>query len=379
MRQVLAQAKKKYGLEVGPIADVVEPVIPISSGNLAIDHITGIGGFPRGRHVELFGPPSSGKTTCALQCAAWAFQNTDDNVLYFDYEQALDEDYCKALGLDINSDRFLFAQPDTLEQGANVARSLIEKGNIRVAVFDSVEAMLPEAMAEAETGKALIATRARELGQFLAQLNPLAREQGTLCMFVNHEKDVIDMTPGRRSTFQRTTTPGGKSLKFYASLRLQFTHIAGMKSRVFNALTNEPEEVMMAQDIRVRVIKNKVGRPYRSAKVRLRYGRGFDNVHTAIQVLLAHDIIDYSTGWYHFSTVPSLIHPEMTRTHTLPARPYIRGEAALAEFADTHPEWGAAVVDLACQTLKDHESTSLDEDGMVSEEGSSEDDESVLD
>jgi recombination protein RecA len=377
MRQVLAAAKKKYGLEVGPVADIVEPVIPLSSGNIGIDHITGIGGFPRGRHVELFGPPSSGKTTCALQCAAWVFQNTDDSIVYLDYEQALDEAYCKALGLDINSDRFLFAQPDTLEQGANVARQLIATGKVGVAVFDSVEAMLPEAMSEAETGKVLVATRARELGQFLAQLNPMARETGTLCVFVNHEKDVIDMSPGRRPSYQRTTTPGGKALKFYASLRLQFAHIQGMKSTIMNALTNEPEEIMTAQDIRVRVVKNKVGPPYRSARVRLRYGRGFDNLHTAIQVLIAHDIIDYSTGWYHFSGTPALIHPEMPRTNALPARPYIRGEAALAEFGDTHSDWSATVVDLAIKTLAEasEDSNPVDDIPAVA----SQDDEDVVD
>lgn len=371
---ILARSEKKYNLTAGAIGSIVSNVKAVSSGNMALDYILGIGGFPLGRSVELSGLPSSGKTTTALQIAAniqaiiKAGGNPelgigpDDFILYLDYEQTIDPEYCIALGLDVNHESFLLTQPDTLEDGANFAKELIQTGAVRLVIWDSVAAMTPSAKAEAEIGKSLPAVQAKLMSDLGQQLNPLLAEHNTLNIWVNHLKEAIDMGGYKRpGAGPRMTTPGGVALKFFSSVRVEYRQRKTNKGKRYNAILNEEEEVVTSTDVHVKVTKNKVGPPFRDAIVRVRFGRGFDNFYTAMQLLMAHKKVIYAAGYFKFHKLEAEgLAPEwMDRLGSGTHPPYIRTEERLLEAADEHPEWRAAVIEYAENVLK-----SLDASGF---------------
>jgi recombination protein RecA len=365
---ILAKAQKKYNLSVGPLSQIAQEATFITTGNIAIDHIIG-GGLPLGRSVELAGPPSSGKTTTALQTAA-ALQKViiaggdpekgikpTDKILYLDYEQTIDQEYAKALGLDIDHDSFLLTQPDTLEDGANVAIELIQTGRIRLVIWDSVAAMMPSAKAEAEIGKSLPAVQAKLMSDLGQKLNPLLYEHQTLNIFVNHLKEVLDMS-GRRPAHlgPKLSTPGGIALKFYASVRVEYKQIMQIKEKGIDPLSGQEVETPGATNVEVKVTKNKVAPPFRKAVVRVRFGKGFDNFWTAMQILLAGKAVMYSAGYYYFHKVEDDgLAPEwMERAKTGTQRPNIRTDKKLFEAADEHPEWRDAVIAYAAEFVKNN-------------------------
>lgn len=362
LKKILASAAKN-DLVIGAIGSVTGDVKAYSTGNIAIDSILGVGGLPQGRSVELYGPPSCGKTTTALQCAAW-LQNKilaggdealgigpDDKILYMDYEHALDKDYAKALGLDVeDSQTILFAQPDTLEEGANYAISLIETGYIRLVIFDSVAAMQPSAKAEAEIGKSLPAVQAKLMADFTVKLNPILQAYDCTVLFLNHEREVMDMGGARRPGMPpRKTTPGGISVKYYTSVRIRYSKLKDNRETQIDPLTKIESEVTTSSEVVVKVEKNKVGPPFRQAQVRVRFGRGFDNFFTAMQILVAHKKVMVSGAYYYFHNIESLgLAPEwMQRSATGTKRPYIQGQGALFQAADNDPEWRAGIIGLA--------------------------------
>lgn len=362
---ILAKAQKKYNLAVGPLSQIAQDATFITTGNIAIDHIIG-GGLPLGRSVELAGPPSSGKTTTALQTAA-ALQKVimaggdpekgireDDKILYLDYEQTIDQRYATALGLDIDHESFLLTQPDTLEDGANLAVELIGTGRIRLVIWDSVAAMMPSAKSEAEIGKSLPAVQAKLMSDLGQKLNPLLYEHKTLNIFVNHLREVLDMS-GRRPAHlgPRMSTPGGVALKFYASVRVEYKQIQQIKEKGIDPLSGEEVDTPGATNVEVKVTKNKVAPPFRKAIVRVRFGRGFDNFWTALQILLAGKEIMYSAGYYYFHKVEDAgLAPDwMARAQTGTQRPNIRTDKAVFAAADEHPEWREAVIRHAADFL----------------------------
>lgn len=365
----LEQLQKKYKTGVGPLSKIAQESTWVSTGNLAIDTICG-GGFPLGRQVELAGPPSSGKTTTALQCAAWMQKIIisggdadleifgDDKILYLDYEQTIDQDYAAALGLDIDHDSFLLAQPDTLEDGANLAVELISTGRVRLVIWDSVAAMMPSAKAEAEIGKSLPAVQAKLMSDLGQKLNPLLYEHRTLNIWVNHLKEVLDMS-GRRPAHlgPAKTTPGGVALKFYASLRLEYKQIGQIKEKMIDPLSMEEVETPGATNVEVKVTKNKVAPPFRKAVVRVRYGKGFDNFWTAIQILVSAKEIMYSTGYYYFHKVEEAgLAPDwMPRVQSGKQRPNLRTDAVLFAKAEEYPEWREAVISYAETYMKNND------------------------
>jgi recombination protein RecA len=363
---VIKEADKKFDLRISTLADIAEDVQALSTGNIAIDHLTGVGGLPLGRSVELYGPPSCGKTTTAVQTcvtlqriikAGGNIDPTkgpivapDSKIVYFDYEHATDPVYLAALGLDIEHPSFRFAQPSTLEAGANVARALVETGELRLMVWDSIAAAVPSPKAEAEIGKSLPAIAAKLYADFLSSLNEPLHRNNCTALFLNHLAEA--MTMGQRPGMPPlTTTPGGRALKFYASVRLEYKAQGGVKEKYVDPLTQEEIEQVTATNVRVKVVKNKVGPPFRQALVRVRWGRGFDNFWSALQILIAHKRITYSAGFFYFEKQVDLIHEEMSRQTTGNKRPYIRGEKAIFEFADTHPQWRAAVIEAAGAVL----------------------------
>jgi recombination protein RecA len=362
----LAKLVKKYDTPVGSLSDIALPAKFITTGNIAIDHIIG-GGMPLGRLVELAGPPSSGKTTTALQTAA-ALQKViiaggdeelgikaDDKILYLDYEATIDQEYCKALGLDIDHNSFLLTQPDSLEDGANLAVGLIETGRIRLVIWDSVASMMPSAKAEAEIGKSLPAVQAKLMSDLGQKLVPLLYEHQTLNIFVNHLREVLDMS-GRRPAHlgPKMSTPGGVALKFYESVRVEYKQLQQIKEKGLDHLSGEIIDIPAATNVEVKITKNKVAPPFKKAVVRVRFGRGFDNFWTAMQILLAGKEVMYSQGYYYFHKVEDKgLAPEwMERAKTGTQRPNIRTDERLFEAADDHPDWRDAVIAHASDFLK---------------------------
>lgn len=359
VKEVLAKVLKADDLLLGPMNSVLGDVAAISTGNMAIDHAIGVGGLPRGRSIELYGPPSSGKTTCALQTAAVAqhhIDTIDKCILYLDWEQSMSKVYAAALGLDVNQERFLFGQPDSLESGVNAARALIATGEISLVIFDSVAAMVPAAINEAATGASLPAAQARLMSATMQVLNHLLKTHGTTAIFINHIQDVFEMggMPSRPGMPKRTTTPGGKALKFYASVRIEFTPIGTHKSTEQDPLTMTDKEVQTSQTIKVKVVKNKVAEPQREVLVRSRFGKGFSNPWTAFSILVAHKVIVKGTSGYYFfveDRCPSLIHADMEKQKSGKEYHYLHGERHVMWMIDEYPDWSAELVRLAENAL----------------------------
>lgn len=366
---LLSQAEKKYNLTVGPMGQIATDTQFITTGNLAIDYALG-GGIPMGRTVELFGPPSSGKTTLALQ-AAIAMQRIikaggdssrnigpDDVIFYFDYEQAMDLEYAAALGLDIEHPSLQFTQPDTLEDGADFALAAFKTGQVRLALFDSVAAMNPSAQAEADSvGKSLPAVQAKLMKPFGVTLNSVLKNHNGTVIFINHEMEKLEMGGARRPGMPApTTTPGGSALKYFASVRVQFRQIRQNKGTITDPLTNEEVEIPTSTDVKVKVIKNKVAPPFREATVRVRFGRGFDQFWTAMQVLLANKKVMYSASRYYFHNISEQGGaPEwMPREAQGTKRPYLHGEKRVFAMADQNPEWRDLLIDIAAQVAKEN-------------------------
>lgn len=336
---IIKAAQKKYDLQVGDVLNA--DIEAISTGSMAIDSAIGVGGMPRGRTAEFYGLPASGKTTCAIELCAQEQQRiiregTDEYILYLDYEHALDPKFVKGLGLDMSHKSFLLAQPVTFEDGAETAKELIGSGAVRIAVWDSVASMVPKAVWEADEGKALIAPLARVFGQFLMKLNPLLHENNCSAIFINHLKEKIDGSPRPAYMGPAETTPGGVALKFYCSVRLKFQEVKSTKVDITDSY-GTPQKVKISSDVKVTVTKNKVGSPFRQAMVRIRYGKGFEDAWSALNLLLHQKMIKKSGGYHYFDRMPELIHEDMSVSGK--GEHYILTEDGVLTFADEHPEW----------------------------------------
>ncbi len=352
---LLADFAKKHSLKIGNLRDIAEPVKGLTTGNLAIDYLTGVGGLPLGRVTELYGLPSSGKTTTALQTAVNLQRKiieskSDDRILYLDFEHALDEEYASDLGLDLDHPSLLVAQPHWLEQGAEAALQLIETGKIRLSIWDSVAAMAPKRLIEGGFDQNTSAMhRAKLLSGLMQTLASQLHQQNCAGVFINHLMESIEMT-GRPGLPPKVTTPGGKALKYYSSIRLEYKQGQGVKQKLDDFLTGEESNQLVGQQVHVKCVKNKVGPPMRTAEVRSRFGMGFDNAWSAIQVLTARkEIVAGTAGYFYFDKLPELIHPDMTVTST--GRPTVQGEANLLAFADSHPQWRDSLITTAEKVL----------------------------
>lgn len=292
LQKVLDKLSKKYDTPVGFLDKVGFSVDSISTKNIAIDWITGIGGLPLGRTVELFGPPSCGKTTLALQTAAEA-QAKGLQVLYLDFEQAMDRDYASSLGVDIS--KMLITQPDSLEDGADMALELLEMIDVGLIIFDSVAAMVPRALQDADSGKDLVAPLARRMGPFTQRLNPILKQKNCCAIFLNHIRDMIGVATRPGFAPQRTT-PGGVALKYYASMRIEFALGAQHKEEIATALSGEKDKVATGRKVFATCVKNKLGPPYRKVELRMMYGSGFSQAFSVVEILKNHKVIRDSGG-----------------------------------------------------------------------------------
>lgn len=351
---VLADIKKKSDLKIGSFDEVVTEVKVITTGNIAINYVTAIGGLPIGRIVELYGLPSSGKTTTAIQAAACLQRKIiqsgeEEYILYLDYEHALDLNYSKALGLDTNHPSFLLVQPAWLEEGAEVALRLIETGQVRMSIWDSVAGMTPKALQDGDFDQRTSAmNRARLLAGLFQRLNASLYDNNSCGVFLNHLMEEVAMTGARPGMPPKVTTPGGKALKYYASLRLEYRQVKMLKGDVPDRLTGDIVSRPVATHVKVKAVKNKVGTPFREAEVRVRYGSGFDNFWSSLQVLISYGKVKNTSGYYYFDD-PDLVTDEMDSLGT--GRRYIRGENNILDFADAHVIWRSTIITTAARLV----------------------------
>jgi recombination protein RecA len=266
----------KLGSQV--VADI--PVIP--TGSLALDHALGVGGIPRGRVVELFGPESSGKTTLALHIVAEA-QKQDGIAAFVDAEHALDVVYARKLG--VNCDDLLVSQPDTGEQALEITEVLVRSAAMDVVVIDSVAALVPRAEIEGEMGDAHVGLQARLMSQALRKLTATISKSKTAVIFINQIRMKIGVMFGNPET-----TPGGNALKFYSSVRLDIRRIGSIK---------DGQEVIGSRT-RVRVVKNKVAPPFKQAEFDIMYGEGISTAGDLLDLGVQTNVVDKSGAWYSF-------------------------------------------------------------------------------
>ena len=280
----LAQIERQFGkgsvMRLG--SDERAPVEVIPTGSIALDVALGIGGLPRGRIIEVYGPESSGKTTVALHAIANA-QAAGGTAAFIDAEHALDPEYAKALGVDIDS--LFVSQPDTGEQALEIADMLIRSGGIDIIVIDSVAALVPRAEIEGEMGDSHVGLQARLMSQALRKLTGALNTTGTTMIFINQLREKIGVFFGSPET-----TAGGKALKFYASVRLDIRRIETLKDGT-DAVGNRT---------RVKVVKNKMASPFKQAEFDIIYGLGISREGSLLDFGVEHDIVKKSGAWYTY-------------------------------------------------------------------------------
>jgi len=285
LTMTLGQIEKQFGkgsiLRLGA-KEAIVPVSVISSGSISVDAALGVGGFPRGRICEIFGPESSGKTTIALQVVAEA-QKMGGMAAFIDVEHALDPVYAKKLGVDV--DNLLVSQPDFAEQALEITAALITSGSIDVLVVDSVAALVPKAELDGEMGDSHMGVQARLMSQAMRKLTGIVSKSNTCLIFINQIREKIGVMFGNPET-----TTGGRALKFYSSVRADIRRIAAIKDG----------EVVTGNRTKVKIVKNKVAPPFREAEFDIIYGEGVSREGDLIDLGVANNVVEKSGSWYSY-------------------------------------------------------------------------------
>lgn len=285
LENALKKIEKNYGkgsiMKLGEKVDTQISTIP--SGSLALDVALGVGGYPRGRIVEIYGPESSGKTTVALHAIA-EVQKNGGTAAFIDAEHALDPLYAQKLGVDI--DELLLSQPDTGEQGLEIADALVSSGAIDIVVVDSVAALVPRAEIEGEMGDAHVGLQARLMSQALRKLSGSINKTKTIAIFINQIREKVGVMFGNPEV-----TPGGRALKFYATVRLEVRRAEQLKNGTD----------IVGNRTKIKVVKNKVAPPFKVAEVDIVYGEGISQVGELLDMAVEKELVDKSGAWYAYN------------------------------------------------------------------------------
>ena len=285
LQAALSQIEKQFGkgsiMKMGE-SSIGHDIIPVSTGSLGLDIALGIGGLPRGRVVEIYGPESSGKTTLTLQVIA-EMQKSGGTAAFIDAEHALDPQYAAKLGVNIND--LLISQPDNGEQALEIADMLVRSGSVDIVVIDSVAALTPRAEIEGEMGDSHMGLQARLMSQALRKLTANIKRSNTLVIFINQIRMKIGVMFGSPET-----TTGGNALKFYASVRIDIRRTGAIKSG----------EEVIGSETRVKVVKNKVAPPFKTADFDILYGEGISREGEIIELGVIHKVVEKSGAWYAY-------------------------------------------------------------------------------
>ena len=360
---IAKKRRKEPKMRIGSLRTIhsAQVLPPIPTGNLVADYVTSVGGFPRGVITEVRGAESSGKTTlCAMAAASHqkAVREGRESgaILYLDFENAVDAAYFSALGVDVDdSSTFVYMQPDNLEQGINIALEMIKEDYLAMVIIDSVAAASGAKEQEEVAGKVTVAQKAKIISQGLRLFVTPLKVHGVALVLINHVQKSIPTGYGEIS---REISPGGTAIAYYPSIRLNLSRPTRNKAEQKDELTNKMIKQVTSTDVVITAFKNKLGTPERQGKMRVRFGKGFDQIYAAFHILVDHSVIKKGTAGRF--TFPEKLMPSSEKVPV--------GADNIVDALHKDPEWAEKVVKVAQELVNKFQENQNDVEVVVDEE-----------